>query len=116
MSYQSYQESEKNSLANDMDRILEELDILGYAIVERILPEQDVAELVVQTLPGEGLAAPEPGQDGESLVELLGAHAGIRCFIPSLASICGSGNAARDPPPPTPWRPRAVNVSTFPSG
>lgn len=45
MAYQSYQESEKKTLTSELDRVLEELDIRGYAIIERILPETDVDAL-----------------------------------------------------------------------
>ncbi|NOT53470.1 MAG: hypothetical protein HOP18_02585 [Deltaproteobacteria bacterium] len=45
MSYQSYQESRKNILTDDLDRIAEELDIRGYAIVEQVLPATTVTEL-----------------------------------------------------------------------
>lgn len=45
MAYQSYQDSEKRILRDDLDRLLEELDIRGYATVERILPESVVDDL-----------------------------------------------------------------------
>lgn len=37
MSYQSYKESRKHVLTDDLDRIVEELDIRGYAILEQVL-------------------------------------------------------------------------------
>lgn len=45
MSYQSSQESHKNVLTDDCDRIAEELDIRGYAIVEQVLPTPLVNDL-----------------------------------------------------------------------
>lgn len=42
MSYQSYKESEKRVLADDLDRLMEEVDIQGYAIVERVLADAEV--------------------------------------------------------------------------
>jgi len=49
MAYQSYQESEKKTLTSELDRVLEELDIRGYAIVEQVLPEVE-AEALSHTL------------------------------------------------------------------
>jgi hypothetical protein len=45
VSYQSYQESRKNVLTNDLDRMVEELDIRGYATVEQVLPATIVDDL-----------------------------------------------------------------------
>jgi ectoine hydroxylase-related dioxygenase (phytanoyl-CoA dioxygenase family) len=45
VSYQSYHESRKNVLKDDLDRIVEELDIRGYAIVEQVLQETTVSDL-----------------------------------------------------------------------
>lgn len=45
MSYQSYQESPKNSVQSELERVLEELDIRGYAIIEQALPASVVEEL-----------------------------------------------------------------------
>jgi ectoine hydroxylase-related dioxygenase (phytanoyl-CoA dioxygenase family) len=44
VAYQSYLESEKRILADDLDRIMEEVDIRGYAVVERVLSDAEVAE------------------------------------------------------------------------
>jgi ectoine hydroxylase-related dioxygenase (phytanoyl-CoA dioxygenase family) len=45
VSYQSYHESRKNVLKDDLGRIVEELDIRGYATVEQVLPATTVSDL-----------------------------------------------------------------------
>ena len=37
MNYQSYFESPKNTLTSDIDRVLEEIDIVGFSIIENVL-------------------------------------------------------------------------------
>ena len=49
-------------------------------------------------------------------IRIIGASGSTTLFIPSLANLFGSGNAARAPRPPIPWKPRTANASTFLSG
>ena len=42
MSYYSYAGSRKNELKDGIDPVLEELDVLGYSVCEKVLPSQDV--------------------------------------------------------------------------
>ena len=42
VNYQSYLESRKNVLSDEIDRIIEELDIYGYSVVENVLTPEKV--------------------------------------------------------------------------
>lgn len=42
MSYQSYFESPQNTLTSDVDKVVEELDIIGFSVVENVISKEKI--------------------------------------------------------------------------